>query len=312
MKKILILLSLIFLVYLSGCIGQAPAAKGVATGVIIKSFKPDIPEIFSEDSVVFTLTVENVGEEDAHDVQAKLFGLGTDWTWDSSKQTIGDGNLLKSQPKDKIPGGTGDITWNANSPSGLKVDNTYTAGVRVYYSYKTTALGTIKVYNQNYLKAKPEEAEKIMKSSGVASFSVTKAPVSISLAGVARPLIYRSGTQISALTILIDNVGQGNPYRETETDMEITITKFKVSNTNCLDKISDKTPRLPRTGQKSVSCTFNLPTTVVEYTTIPMEVELSYKYFVDSSTTIKVLKTFLPEEETTTTTTTPSGGVEGF
>jgi len=298
MKKALILLSLIFLVYLSGCINQEK--KGTTTGVIIKTFKPDISEIFSGDSVVFTLTIENVGEEDASNVQAKLFGLGTDWTWDSSKQTIG--SLMKSDSQADIPGGTGDATWDATSPSGLKVDNSYTAGVRVYYSYKTTASGTIWVYNQNYLKANPTEAEEIMGSSGIASFSVTKAPVNISLSGVARPLIYRSGTQSSSLSILIDNEGQGYPYRETETDMEITVTKFKVANTDCLTTISDTTPRLPRSGQKSISCTFNLPSEVVEYTTIPVEVELSYNYYLDGSTTVKVLKSFTPEESTTTTT----------
>lgn len=299
MKRALILFSLLFIVYLSGCIGQTSIGRGVATGVIIKSFEPDISEVFSGDSVVFTLTVENVGEEDATNVQAKLFGLGTDWTWDSGKKTIGD--LLKSDPQNKIPGGTGDVNWDATSPSGLRVDNTYTVGARVYYTYRTTASGTIKVYSQDYLRAKPEEAEKIMKSSGIASFSVTKAPISISLAGVARPLIYRSGSQTSTITILIDNIGQGTPYRQTETDMQITVTKFKVSDTDCLSKITDSTPRLPRTGQKSISCTFTLPSEVVEYTTIPIEVQLSYNYFIDSSTTIKVLKTFLPEEATTPT-----------
>lgn len=291
MKNGLILFSLISLVFLAGCLGFQPTEEvpGVATGVIIKSFGPDISEIYSEDSVIFTLSVENVGEEEATNVQAKLFGLGTDWSWTTGKQTIGDGILSKSVPEEELPGGVGDYQWEAISPSGLKVDNTYTVGVRVYYSYNTTALGSIKVYNYDYIKAKPEEAEEITKSPGIASFSVTKAPITVSLAGAARPLILRKEGQSASITILIKNIGQGHQYNTQENDREVTINKIKVADTDCTEKITDTTPRLPIAGEKSVSCSFTLPE-VDEFTTIPVEVELSYNYFVDGSSTIKVLK----------------------
>lgn len=293
MKRSLILLSLIILVFLAGCIGQPSeeAPPGVATGVVIKTFMSDIPEIFSGDSVTFYLSLENIGEEDATDVDAKLFGLGTDWIWVSSKVNISD-ELSKSQPDYEIPGGIADYTWDATSPSGLKVDNDYTAGVRVYYSYKTTALGNIKVYSEDYLSTLPfEEAQNIRKASGLASFSVTDAPVKVELAGLARPIIYRGDTQSASVMVQMSNIGQGSPYNTTEDDREITIEYVKVANATCVSRTTDV--RLPRVGKKSVTCSFSIPptgVTITEYTTIPIEVNLIYNYYVDGSTSIKVLQ----------------------
>lgn len=292
MKRGLILLSLVILVFLAGCIGQPPeeVVRGIATGVVIKSFAPDIPEIFSEDSITFYLSVENIGEEDATNVSAKLFGLGTDWSWDATKKSLPD--LSKSQPEYEIPGGMADYTWDATSPSGLKVDNEYSVGVRVYYSYKSTALGNIKVYSEDYLSTLPfEEAQNIRKASGLASFTVTEAPITVELAGAARPLIYRGGTQSASVMIQMSNIGQGYPYDTAEDDREITIEEIKVANATCVSRTTGV--RLPRVGKKSVTCTFSIPpsgVTITEYTTIPIEVKLSYKYFIDGSTSIKVLQ----------------------
>jgi hypothetical protein len=289
MKKLALLLMIITIVFLAGCIGQKEEKiTGVATGVIIKSFAPDISEVFSGDPVTLSLSVENVGEEDAKDIRATLFGLGTDWGGESGQKPVAD-FLQKSQPQYKIPGGVGDVQWDVTSPSGLKVDNTYTAGVRVVYGYKTTAIGTIKVYNSDYLRARPEEAEKILKSSGIASFSVTKAPITVSLLGVARPLIYRPPAQNATVTIQISDIGQGDPYNTTPGDMNVTIDDVTVNKERCKDQTFPQTVKLPRVGAKSISCKFTLPE-VSEYTTIPVEVALSYRYFVDGSTSIKVLK----------------------
>ena len=290
-KHIAALLSLIVLVVaVSGCIGGEEAVSGTATGVIIKSFSPDISEIFSEDDVTFSLSVENIGGEDATNVQAKLFGLGTDWSgddWDGNRiKWIG--YLERSQPDYNVPGGTGDMQWNVKSPVDLKVDNTYTAGVRLTYTYSTTALANIKIYSNEYLKTNPDKAESIMKSSGIETFSVTNAPIKIELAGLARPLIYRSDGQVASITALLSNIGQGKPYDTGEDDMTITLEKMTVNKQPCSNELED-TYRIPRTGKKSIPCQFELPA-IDSYTTIPVEIELSYNYFVDSSTTIKVLK----------------------
>jgi len=287
-KNILVPLLLVTLVvFLSGC-EVAPSAGGQAAGVVVTSFGPDIPEIYSGDSVTFNLMVENLGEEDATGVQAKLFGLGTDWTWTSGYRNVNPTTLLKSQPEFKVPGGVGDYQWNADSPDDLRVDTTYTAAVRVKYAYETTAYGSIKLYHKDYLKTRPEEAASIMRSSGIESFSVTKAPITVSLTGVARPIVSAGGTPAS-IAILIENIGPGTPFSggTTEDDMTITIDKFTVGTTTCVS--ADTTKRLPRGGTGSVSCTFIVPS-FTDFTTLPVSVELSYSYFIDASSSIKVFR----------------------
>ena len=288
-------LALLFIVVaLSGCVGQDDPSGGTSAGVIIKSFGPDISEVFSGDSVVFSLSVENVGGADAKNVRAKLFGLGTDWEYfgqgaNEEKKIPTDGFLERSQPDLKIPGGIGDEDWEAYSPKDLKVDNEYTAGVRLYYEYNTTALATVKIYNSDYLRTKPEEAESIMKSSGVETFTVTDAPVTVELAGLARPLIYRESGQQASVTILISNVGHGNVYQQEEKTPQLNIVNITVNDKPCDTAIENHLVRLPRAGKKSVSCRFTLDELDV-FTTIPIQVELGYYYFIDSTSSVKVLK----------------------
>jgi len=285
-KNILVPLLLVTLVvFLSGC-EVAPSTGGQVAGVVVTSFGPDIPEIYSGDDVTFNLMVENVGEEDATVVQAKLFGLGTDWTWTKNYRNVNPTTLLKSQPEFKVPGGVGDLQWTTTSPSDLRVDTTYTAAVRVKYDYETTAYGSIKLYHKDYLKTRPEEAASIMKSSGIESFSVTKAPITVSLTGVARPIVSTGGTSAS-IAILIENVGPGTPFDTTEDDMTITVEKFTVGTTTCVS--AGTTKRLPRGGTGSVSCTFTVPS-FTDFTTLPVSVELSYSYFIDASSSIKVFR----------------------
>jgi hypothetical protein len=284
MKELPLLLLVIGVVFIAGCIGQSEEEKlGVATGVIIKSFSPDISEVFSEDEATFTLYVENVGEADAETVSVYFFGLSTDWKPNSGTCPIGE--LTKAQPQYEIMGGTGDCQFVSQSPS-LKVDTTYTVNARVSYSYETSALGDIRVYNRTYLDTLPvEEVESIIKSSGVASFEITDAPVSVSLVGVARPFIIKTAKD-ATITVRINNIGQGQSYQDTQGDREVEITKLEVYETDCTPA---EPVKLPRTGHKSITCTFDLPS-VDTLTTFPVKVELSYKYFVDASTSINVLK----------------------
>lgn len=291
-SSLALLAPLLVVVFLSGCIGQGSTTPGSASGVIIKSFSPDMPEVFSGDPVLFTINVENTGEEVATDVKARIFGLGTDWSgadWTTNKQKS-IGTLDRSQPELKLSGGTGDTQWDITSPQGLKVnDNTYTAGVRMTYNYATTALANIRIYNNDYLRSNPDIAQSVMKMSGIETFTVTSAPVTVELAGLARPLIYRTGgAQQATVTILINNIGQGKPYKAAENDMQVTVTGITVNNQNCQPNAAG-TYRLPVNGKKSVACTFSLPT-VDSYTTMPIEISLNYNYFVDGSTSVKILR----------------------
>ncbi len=305
-KHIVALLMLVALVVaVSGCTDNS-GTSGSASGVIIKSFSPDISEIFSGDDVTFSLSVENIGEGNARNVHAKIFGLGTDWARnDDVDKSIGF--LEKRQSDIDAPGGTGDIQWSVTSPANLKVDNTYTAGVRLYYDYTTTAMASVKIYNNEYIQSNPTEAQSIMSSSGVATFAVTDAPVTITLKGLARPLIYRGDGQMGSITITLSNIGQGKPYHSSEDDMTVTISKVSVNNQPCTANLDGTTAKLPRAGEKSLTCQFTLPA-IDSYSTLPVEVQLEYTYFMDSSASISVLKSLYDSEDygySTTEITTP-------
>jgi hypothetical protein len=94
-------------------------------------------------------------------------------------------------------------------------------------------------------------------------------------------------------------VGQGVVYQDDENRPEVTIDYIKVyGDSDACESDVDGVVRLPRTGKKSVSCNFELESIDV-YTTIPIEVKLSYKYFLDSTNSIKVLKSLFIGEAPT-------------
>ncbi|MEM7825936.1 MAG: hypothetical protein QW412_03730 [Candidatus Aenigmatarchaeota archaeon] len=292
MKNYTILLFLLLFVFLSGCTllgqqqGPTDGGKKQAIGVIIKSFKSDVSEIFSGDSVTFSLTVENVGEEDATEVRAKLIGLGTDWSGEVNE--IKDISDLQKRLQNS-PGGISDVQWDVTSPENLKVDTSYTAGVIVHYKYASTAHGKIKVISNDYIKTHPQEADKILKTNGIESFTATKAPIEISIAGAPMPFVYRESGQTASVSVQLKNVGQGYPYVDQQTDRKVTIDKITVNGEECLDQHFPKDVTIPTDSYKTITCKFNLPE-VSEYTTIPLDVEINYYYYVESTASIKVLK----------------------
>lgn len=288
-KQVLATLALLAVaIFFSGCTGLTTTGggTGVAAGVIIKEFRPDISEIYAGDQTSFYLTVENVGESDATEVSAKFFGLGTDWTTVPQTEPIGE--LTRSQPEFNVPGGVADTIFTVTSPTNAR--GPYQASVRVTYGYSTVATGQLKVYNNEYLKTIPQQSETIMKSSALESFTVKSAPVSIALAGVARPLVYRgNATNTATITVQISNKGQGYPYLGVDTDgRKVKVDSVKINNANCNNTFV-ATPTIPRDGSASFACKFKIPA-VGEYQVIPIEISISYNYYVDATSSIKVLE----------------------
>ncbi len=286
--------SLLATIFLAGCVGptgpvgpQGPSG-GVASGVVVKSFEAVPAEIYSGDDASFPFTIENVGESTATGVMIKFYGLGTDWE-NLPKEPESAGNLEGANPSENIAGESYSGEFTATSPSGLKTDNTYTACIRVSYGYETYAEGKIKVYKKDYLDSLPvERAKAIRRSSGIESFKVSNAPVKVSLMGLARPIIIEGDKTVTRkLSFKIENVGQGGNYWGDEKDRKVIITAH-VGEHECF---KDEEVKLSRRGTATVSCSFNIDGSEIEnYETVPVKVTLEYKYFIDSCTSIKVLK----------------------
>ncbi len=316
---------LVGIIVLSGCLGQPPnGGTGSSNGVIIKQFYTDFDEVHGEEPVQFTLTVENVGEADATDVRAEIFGgihENAGWVFDSSTpsfQSLPTDSLRRADPSNKIQGESYDFQWIATAPT-LSVDNTYTADTRVYFKYSTSSVLTLKFITNDYIRTlSTAEADKLKKTAGVTSVKTSGAPLQLSATVGNSPLIVYNNVSKYALQFIITNVGSGSVFRPTlgitgsialvtgqavipNTDLfyaDMTITTggldmtcpgFTLSDTNTL-----KGSILLSSGKtKALFCKIsNVNKDDIRNTKdYVISADLNYGYFVDSSTSIKVLKT---------------------
>jgi len=336
-----IVLLLLVAVFLSGCIGQPPST-GVGNGLIIKSFSPDFNEVRSGEEITFTLELENIGEKDATDISAEIFGgvhNASGWTFVQPNKAFvkltdyGISFLRGVNPTLNLKGENYVLTWNVKSPENLRVDNTYTADARIYYDYETSSLSTLRFYSYDYLKSLPsEQFEKLKKEAGVVSSVKTSAPIEVGVSVGARPLIVYGNADSFTLEITLSNAGRGNAFDHSYTvtgafsavtgeailpsqelhTIDVTIDTGGLdmacpSFTATGNKLHDEAVTLIRGSTKTIFCTIrNVNKDSVgnkkDYT---VSVDLSYGYYDEASTSIKVLKS------ETTTTTAPSGGVPG-
>jgi hypothetical protein len=321
MRNFKLLILLISVVFLAGCIRQPTAITG-ANGVIIRSFSPDFAEVRSGERVTFTLTVENVGEADAKEVAAEIFGgIHPDAGWVFVNPTTSfqeKGELKRADPTINLPGEIYDFVWELESPSDLRVDTVYTADARVYFKYSTSTVGTLRFYTYDYLRSlTAEQAEELKKQAGVISVESSSAPVQVSLSVGARPLIVYGDADSFSLQLIISNVGSGSIFNEAyrvtatspitgeitlpleelfkvdvEIDSGLTLSCPGINDGNSFTGKGNGTISLIRGKSKTLFCTIqNVNKDVIgnkkDYT---ITIDLGYGYYVDSSTSITVLK----------------------
>ncbi len=253
--------------------------------------------------------------------------------------------LRGANPSANLAGDTYDVTWGLKSPANLRVDNTYTADARVNFLYKTTAVSTIRFVSNDYIKSLPTaQADQVRKTAGVISSKVSNAPIQLSSTVGTRPLIVYNGGEVYTVSIVISNAGTGNAFKNTADYPGVTNGKAVSTNTmtsldskylnlvnvniktdatiNCKSAFEQKDGKIitedptEKTGyvslnrgkSKTLSCSITAPTTASavgntkDYT---INTQLEYGYFVDTSASIKVLRT----DEVTIPGTTPDTGV---
>ncbi len=326
MQKYLLVVLLAAVVFLTGHLGQQTTALAGSNGLIIKSFSPDFTEVRSGEEISLLLSLENVGEAEATGISAQLFGLNVganDWAKTSgSLVTKLPTTLRGANPSASLPGDTYEVTWGMKAPANLRVDNTYTADTRVHFIYKTTAVSTVRFVTNDYIKSLPtQQAEQVRKTAGVISSKVSGAPVQLSATVGARPLIVYQGGEVYTVSVVVSNVGSGNAFKDTAgypgktgsydaatttdtlTTADLHLVKVTITtdaNINCQAGFeSTLSPsaksgyvKLSRGKSKTMSCTMTAPATssVGNTKDFTVSTDLDYGYFVDSSTSIKVLK----------------------
>jgi len=320
-------LVLLGMVLLSGCVGQPPVPTG-GKGLKISSFAPDFSEIRSGERVTISAMVDNVGEYDATGVSAQLFGLnigGTEWALSGqSQQTQTVSMIRKSDATLELPGESHQFDWSITSPKDLRVDNTYTANLRVYYKYGTVSNSLVRLMTYDYLKSLPaEQFEEAKASTGVSQSTSSAGPLSVSLNAGNRPLVVYEDKDTFSVQMEIKNADAGNAfdigaaypgYPKTATlssdnlhavDVDI-YTNLGIDCSNTLGAAKRGTIKLTKGETKTLFCTVTVPSkndlgNTRDYT---VTVTLTYGYYIDSSTTVKILKSEAPSG---VTPTAPSG-----
>ena len=311
-KYALLSILLLGIVFLSGCINQSPVTKG-GKGLAISTFAPDFAEIRSGEPVTLSALITNAGEGDATAVKAQLFGLnmgaageGKEWTLKSGSSTLTTQLLRKADLSLNLQGENYEFSWTVVSPGTLRVDNTYTANLRVYYKYKTYSTSILHFVSYDYLRSLTSEQFNAEKAkAGVTQSTSSAAPVSVKVSGGNRPFIAysddASAPDTFSVQIDITNADSGNAFiastyppvsSENLHKVNINIdTNLDLNCANTLGSAKSGQVTLTKGQSKTIFCTATVEKAKLDnardYT---VNVELDYGYYLDASTKITVLK----------------------
>jgi len=306
LRREMMLLSVISIIFLAGCVrggGEGPTAAGV----IIKSFAPDVQSVDGGSDVVFSTDIQNIGVKKANNVKVLFFGLSNEWkTKDTTPQSFtfkldtSVTSLAGADPQAGLKGEETIIELTLKAPPGKGTDVTYDTSVRVFYDYATVSDTLLRFVSSQYAKTAPNAQR------GVVSSASTSGPLLVTT--TARTSTITSGTNFGRIQFEIQNIGGGrvftggldtnnNPVSlDSLTKIEVTGAKtcsgVSFDSDNVIRLTPEKTSlRLAGGKSKIVSCDVDL-SNLVNFKDVGLNVTISYSYFVDSATTVTVLRGF--------------------
>ncbi len=265
MRRLAILsISLLVFVFLAGCIGQG----GGGSGVTIKSFSALPSTAEPGTPVLLQLTIQNTGGATTGNVQAQLLGLTSEWiTYATTSTTIGE--LYAADSSRGINQGAEAVAEWVATPPGKSVDISYDATAHVSYSYTSTLEAQIRAVSTVYLRQSSD-------TGGIKFQSVSSGPISIK---VIAPTTVIAGT--IPIQFSIQNTGGGR----VENDV-LTFRLNPGSGVYC----TRYDVRLIQGRSATLYCTLNTGA-VPNYQNFPISLSTTYNYWIEKTTTIKVLKT---------------------
>lgn len=291
------LFSVISVVFLAGCArggGEAPTGAGV----VITSFVPDLQEVEGGTSVSFTALVKNIGEKPATSIKALLFGLSSGWTGTdfTSGATKDITSLSPPDPKVGLAGEESTLDWTITAPAAKDVDLVYDAQLRVFYSYTTEATTLVRFVTSDYLKTNPN----IQK--GIVSSTVSSGALSI--VSVARTPTVTSASTTGKIQFDIQNIGGGRVFKTLPGVVPIEardidlIEKIEITNVERCDGtakagspaiVTLDNKRMVSGKSRLVTCEVNTAG-IGNFVDKEISVKITYKYYVDSATSVTVPK----------------------
>jgi len=291
MRKILILGLIVLVVFLAGCARKGEVPTG--TGVIIKSFGPDISTVDSNTPVNFILSIKNTGGVKAENVHAVLFGLSDKWSTVPALNDLAPelaSGLAAADPTTGLPGEEITKTWEEDKAPASSSDISYDANVRVQYKYKTEATGLVRVVSADYLRTNPNVQR------GIISSQTTAGPLSVNF--FARSPVVTGENNVVRVQIEVQNVGEGktfsgdNSVAPASSVTAGTLNKIRITEVDgCTRVTSSSTKAVLLIGGKSatINCEKDITTTTT-FTDFTFTVKIEYGYFVDAATQVTVLK----------------------
>jgi len=253
------------------------------------------------------LEVQNIGEVEATDINAILFG--PEWVTTPSTKNIG--RLSPSEPEMDIEGELRSTKWRLTTPMDIKTETMYSVGTRVAYKYSTVYTGTLRVVKDTYLETLPEEEKKsLLESGGVVSASATGGPLSVNPVKGRSFIVEGGGTR--PIKFKLTNVGNGYTYTG---DIATGNYQVIISSENLVDCGKDvqiestngkKTIKLSKGESRMFICWFVIPSDVINKQDVLFSITFDYNYYVDdiASITVEPLGEEIPIITTTTTSTT--------
>lgn len=284
LRKELLLFSVISVVFLAGCTGGGETPTG--TGVIIKSFAPDLTSVDGGSIVVTTVVVKNVGARAATNVNANLFGLSNEWSGMSSKLVTS--TLASADPATGLPGEEASQDWTLTTPAGKGSDVTYDASVRVNFTYTTVSDSLLRFVNSNYARTNPNVPKGVMSSQSTAG------PLSITV--FARTPVVAADSK-GRVQFEIQNVGGGRVGTEDAAGLDV-IKEIKITGVGSTGSCAGgaagnvqtlSNQRLAGGKSKIISCEIGAGT-ITNFQDVALNLTSTYDYFIDSATQVTVLR----------------------
>lgn len=308
--KEILLLSVVSVVFLAGC-ARGPSAPS-STGVSITSFAPELAEVESNSPLSISATVKNSGSQQADNVIAELIGLpigsgDSDWKLSASTTNPTQAKTLFAADPDRgFPEGQEDVfIWDLTTPK-KDVSQTFSFNTRVYYTYKTFSENTVRLVSLTYFRSL-SSSEQTNLQKGVVSSSTTSGPLAVSVK-TPQPLI--TGTGDIPVQITIENIGNGRVFGTQFTKpTETTLDRFTIKVEGATCAAAEFTERLLQGESRVVSCKLPVTFVVDTFRDVNIKVTLTYRYFEEAQSSVKVLKSLGITTGTVTPTPTPITGV---
>ncbi len=287
MKNAQILLVVATVVILAGCV-QQPAKVGGA-GIVITSFSPEVQEVESTSPVLFTASIQNVGDlANTNKINLEIFGLD-DWAGD--KAAAIDSPLQPADTARGVEGQTAIKDFSLTSPT-KDVTVAYTPTLRVSYTYSTKSTIQLKFVTRELVRTNPQE-------QSTATVTTSGGLFIVSVKGKLSPIQSSTGNVNVPVQIELQNVGGGRAYpagdpaaaKPTSTSIDnikVTITSTGATTT-CIP--TGENVRLVGGKSRIISCTLAFTSIqAAGLATAVLDVALDYNYFVDTAASVTVLK----------------------